>query len=96
MGKSAWNQAREDLDEFMARIKRAPKKSKACGAKKKLMKDGPKRGARDRPWIPQVAGGGRDPKHGLNSLDGRSFRTRLDTMQLGTRAAGQLINGNRL
>ena len=35
MGKSAWNQAREDLDEFMARIKRAPKKSKACGAKKK-------------------------------------------------------------
>jgi hypothetical protein len=35
MGKSAWNQAREDLDEFMARIKRAPKKSKACGAKQK-------------------------------------------------------------
>jgi hypothetical protein len=46
-----------------------------------MKSDGPKRGAWDRPWIPQVAGGGRDPKHGLNSLDGRSFRIGFDTMQ---------------
>jgi hypothetical protein len=67
----------------MAREKERQKTQRRAAQRKGLMKsDGPTRRARDRPWIPQVAGGGRDPKHGLNSLDGRSFRTGLDTMQL--------------
>jgi hypothetical protein len=39
--------------------------------KRHRTRGGPERPARDRPWIPQVAGGVRDPKQGLNS--GRSF-----------------------